>query len=473
MSGVEPQSEIAVARATESAPVRVQMPIRLRPIMDSSVAELICTSPHVVMALVKQYGSPLNILWPDLLRQNIEALCLVLQQYELRYELFYAAKVNKSEALVRMAIESGIGVDVSSVYEMRGALSEGIDPARLCVTGPAKTSEFHTSAIAQGARISVDSIEEWSDLEQIMSRSAGGRSARLLLRYRPAASRTSRFGMDAEEVTWSLRRLAGLKDRFILEGFHFHLAGYDIESRVQAIRELSAHVLRARDLGLDPKVIDIGGGLPVRYVDVDIYEGYLRGQGSDDYRTGRIPESFYPYGSELRATEWLNELLSAPCVDGLSVASYLHRMHLTLAIEPGRSLVDQCAVSVFKVTRVKRLINQTYVVFVEGSSFSACETWFGSEFLVDPILISTAGDGAPVQAWIAGHSCLDDDVLTNRLIEFDTTPRAGDLLVFANTAGYQMDLLENEFHRYPMPRRVAVTVDGSGRIAVSPDDWKG
>lgn len=454
----------------DSLPVRAGLPKKLKPILNPVVAEMVCASPHLVVDLVEQHGSPLNIVWPDLLRQNIETLRSVLRRHKLLHELLYAVKVNKSKALLRIAVHAGIGVDASSFYEMHDALSEGLNPVRLCVTGPAKSSEFQASSIAHGARISVDSIEELADLEQALTRSEEDTKTRLLLRFRPTASRTSRFGMNAEGVTWSLRRLAHLQERFTLEGFHYHLGGYGIEPRVQAIRELSHHVLEARALGLDPKVIDIGGGLPVRYVDGDDYEAFMREQSGDDYRTGRVPESFYPYGGGLGAAEWLDELLAAPCTDGLSVASYLNQMYLALAIEPGRSLVDQCAVSVFKVTRVKRLTDQTSVIFVEGSSFSACETWFRSEFLVDPILISAAGHDVPVRAWIAGHSCLDDDVISNRLIEFDTTPCAGDLLVFANTAGYQMDLLENEFHRHPMPRRVAVTVDGSGLVTISPDD---
>lgn len=136
--------------------------------------------------------------------------------------------------------------------------------------------------------------------------------------------------------------------------------------------------------------------------------------------------------------------------------------------------MDQAAITVFRVTRVKALPGGQHVIFVEGSSFSACETWFASEFLVDPIHVSTgrsAGLGAaPTRGYIAGHSCLDDDVITNRLIRFETTPRAGDLLVYANTAGYQMDLLENEFHRHPMPRRIAVRCDEAGGLDVTSDD---
>jgi diaminopimelate decarboxylase len=45
----------------------------------------------------------------------------------------------------------------------------------------------------------------------------------------------------------------------------------------------------------------------------------------------------------------------------------------------------------------------------------------------------------------------DDDVISHRLINFSTAPQPGDLLIYINTAGYQMDLLENEFHRHPCP----------------------
>ncbi|POZ99612.1 decarboxylase, partial [Pseudomonas sp. MWU12-2312b] len=170
------------------------------------------------------------------------------------------------------------------------------------------------------------------------------------------------------------------------------------------------------------------------------------------------------------APQWLTLFLQADHSPGLSIANYLNMQKITLALEPGRSLVDQAAISLFRVTRTKKLADNKIVIFVEGSSFSACETWFSSEYLVDPILISTSElPHTPTQAYIAGHSCLDDDVITHRLINFATTPQAGDLLVYVNTAGYQMDLLENEFHRHPLPRRLMATCCTEGNYAFAPD----
>ncbi len=458
----------------ETRSVEVSKPEVLRPILGPAFERLIHASPDVLIEAVRKYGSPLNIVLPHVLMQNVEALRAVLHRHKVGYEIFYGAKVNKSPGLVRAAVEAGIGVDVSSIYEMRDALHAGIDPSRLCATGPAKTRLFHVALITHAALISVDSIEELDDLEAIVREIQPSHPVRVLLRYRPDRSASSRFGMEADTLVACLERLASLQGAFSFEGFHFHLSGYDDASRVKAMRELVYFVDVASRMGIEPTMIDIGGGLPVQYVDSDAYAAFLEAQHNSHYRNGKMPASFYPYGGQIDACEWIDRFLASPCVETMSIAEYLNAKHLTLAIEPGRSLADQTALSVFRVTRVKLLAADKAVAFVEGSSFSACETWFASEFLVDPILISTSLNGEhealPTRVWIAGHSCLDEDVITHRLIHFSRRPREGDLLVYANTAGYQMDLLENEFHRHPMPRRISVSFDAAGGMQISPDD---
>ena len=470
MQGHCPHRQVALQTA------KLFEPAALCPLLGPSLARLLHASPQALIDITRQYGSPLNVVIPSVLAQNVGDFRAVLRQHDVRFEIFYGAKVNKSPALVRAAVGAGIGIDVSSLYEMRDALRAGIDPARLCATGPAKTRVFHMALVANGALISVDSREELQDLETIVREIEPERPVRVLLRLRPEQTRASRFGMGAADLLDCMKRLALRSDSFLFEGFHFHVGGYRFETRASAMRELVPLIDAARAMGLDPKVVDIGGGMPVSYVDSERYAALLRAQDSGHYRNGKVPASFYPYGGPIGACEWLDRFLDSPCVGGMSIAQYLNAQWLTLAIEPGRSLADQTALSIFRITRVKSMAADEAVIFVEGSSFSACETWFASEFLVDPILVSAhhneheQRDAKPVRAWIAGHSCLDEDVLTNRLIDFPRKPQAGDLLVYANTAGYQMDLLENEFHRHPMPRRIAVALDAAGGMDISPDD---
>ncbi|MGX9427295.1 MULTISPECIES: Y4yA family PLP-dependent enzyme [Bradyrhizobium] len=441
----------------------------LSPILRPSTAELLAGNGPLLIDWVARHGSPVNLIWPEELQRNLAVLRGALRESGVTHAVYYGAKVNKSPGLLSAALRAGAGIDVSSLYELRDARRLGADGAQLVATGPAKTAAFHNELINCNALISVDSPEELEDL--IRGLPAGGPVQPVLLRLRPANQAQSRFGMPAAAIRHCLSRIAG-EGRLRFDGLHFHLSGYSWESRAQAIREAAGLLSESRAQGFAPRMIDIGGGLPIQYVDQRAYQAHLGAQMPEDYRTGKIPDSFYPYGGELSAAEWLRCLLSAPMADGRSFANYLVHEGLVLGMEPGRALADQAAISVFRVLRVKAVGPDAHVVFVEGSSFSACETWFGSEFLVDPILVPATSPpiaAKSIRGYLAGHSCLDEDVLSNRWLTFPIAPRAGDLLVYANTGGYQMDLLENEFHRHPMPSRLCVVQDVKGQLTLVPD----
>lgn len=441
----------------------------LPPILRPATAELLARSGSLLFGWVARHGSPLNLVWSDALRENLAALNAVLTEHHVAHAIYYGAKVNKSPGLMAAALGAGGGLDVSSLYELRDARRLGADGTRIVATGPAKSRDFHRELLDCGALVSVDSPEELEDL--IATLPAEGGPQPILLRLQPRDQKANRFGMPADAIIRCLARLAG-DSRLRFDGLHFHLSGYRWETRLAALNEAADLIAEARRMGFSPMMIDIGGGLPIQYVDEVQYQAHLASQTPEDYRTGRLPASFYPYGGALSAADWLRAFLQAGMSDGVSVAAYLAAENLTLAMEPGRALADQAAISVFRILRVKALGPDTHVIFVEGSSFSACETWFASEFLVDPILVPAtrvAAPSPPVRAYLAGHSCLDEDVLSNRWLTFATAPRACDLLVFANTGGYQMDLLENEFHRHPMPARRCVIKDAEGQPKLVPD----
>ena len=442
----------------------------LSPILRPGTAELLAGNGPLLIDWVARHGSPINLIWPDELQRNLAVLTGILRDGGVAHALYYGAKVNKSPGLLAAALRAGAGIDVSSLYELRDARRLDADGTQLVATGPAKTAAFHNELINCNALISVDSPEELEDLIRGLPADGGAVQA-MLLRLRPTSQARSRFGMSAAAIRHCLSRIAGER-RLRFDGLHFHLSGYSWESRAQAIGEAAGLISESRAQGFAPRMIDIGGGLPIQYVDQHAYRAHLGAQTPEDYRTGKVPASFYPYGGGLSAAEWLRCLLQAPMTDGCSIANYLVHEGLVLGMEPGRALADQVAISVFRVSRVKAVGSDAHVVFVEGSSFSACETWFSSEFLVDPILVSAMPPPAaakPIRAYLAGHSCLDDDVLSNRWLTFPIAPRAGDLLVYANTGGYQMDLLENEFHRHPMPSRLCVVRDAKGQPTLVPD----
>lgn len=445
----------------------------LPPYLDPVITDWLLQSPEILTCLTDMYSSPLNIVWPHTVANNLKAMAALTASFGIKSKFYYGVKVNKSQALLQAAVSAGAGADVSSLQELHDAIRAGCHGVDLCATGPAKTRDFLKELILKGARIAVDSYQELRDIIELAQIWRGNfEKISLLLRLRPDANCSSRFGMLSDEIIIALHSLADNK-HLELAGFHFHLSGYAPETRVSALLDTLPLITYARNLGLDPRIIDIGGGLPVQYVESQCYKTWLSSQKFADYRTGKIPACFYPYGGELNAEQWLTVFLESQNSVGDRISDILCKEGLTLCIEPGRSLVNQSAISVFRVCRVRPHTDDSSVIFVEGSSFSACETWFNSEFLIDPIHLRSsnhAQNHSPGKAWIAGHSCLDEDVITNRLISFVHLPQPGDLLVFVNTAGYQMDLLENQFHRHPLPTRLTALMNPSNKLMFTVDN---
>lgn len=285
-----------------SAPSKVHHPVMLKPLIDSTVAEFINHHSAELTKLAECHGSPLNIVWPHAFQLNSEALKAVLQAHGLRHEIFYGAKANKSQSLLAAAEKSGIGVDVSSIHELEAALRAGVPGAKICATGPAKTAIFHRALVSAGSLICVDSKEELDHLEKMLETPNKPLKARVLLRYRPKSNAHSRFGMGPEDMIACMVRLLKQGQTLVFEGFHFHLNGYAFETRVQAIRELGDYVEAAREMGLNPRMIDIGGGLPICYVDPQAYNNFLHDfNHPSHYRNQVVPNAYYPYGGDLTA----------------------------------------------------------------------------------------------------------------------------------------------------------------------------
>lgn len=406
---------------------------------------------------ISQHGSPLHLIHLSEFRNNIDNIVRVLNLKNVSFKIFYGAKVNKSTALIKEASLSGIGVDISSLYEFNDAISSGHKPENIIATGPVKSSKFLSCLINRQVLISIDSESEYRTLKSLLAKRAMVNYP-ILLRLKPDFEKNNRFGMPKFKVIEIISDIVSNKT-FKLLGFHFHLNGYNLESRIMAFKEVVSLVSISKNFGLDISIIDIGGGLPAQYIDCNNYGRILKEISAHHFQNKKVPTSYYPYAGDMCASKWLDFLMDAYLDEGLQMKDWLRLNNLTIALEPGRALVNLACITIFKIARVKQLTSDLYVVFVEGSSFNACETWFNSEFLVDPILISKSlgeSEGGKFLAYIAGHSCLSEDVITNRILEFSVLPKEEDLIIFTNTGGYQMDLLENEFHRYPMPKRLVI-----------------
>ena len=135
-------------RANESWQIAITQ--ALPPYIDPVIIRWLETSPDILVHLTQIYGSPLNIVWPHTVEQNVNAMVEVAKTFGIQTNLYYGVKVNKSQSLLQAAVAAGTGADVSSLYELNDAIRAGCRGTELCATGPAKTTAFLQALIVQG-----------------------------------------------------------------------------------------------------------------------------------------------------------------------------------------------------------------------------------------------------------------------------------------------------------------------------------
>ena len=91
-----------------------------------------------------------------------------------------------------------------------------------------------------------------------------------------------------------------------------------------------------------------------------------------------------------------------------------------------------------------------------------CRSSF-DDFLVDPLLLpapATRAPTRPVEGYLVGAYCIERELLTWRRLRFPHGVAVGDIVVFPNTAGYLMHILESASHQIPLARNLVLPTEG-------------
>ncbi|MFK0292867.1 Y4yA family PLP-dependent enzyme [Streptomyces sp. NPDC090442] len=409
------------------------------------------------------FDGPFHFLLPHRFDANLAAFRTTLTDAGVEGRVYYAKKANKAAVWTERCATHQAGVDVASAGELREALGHGVRGENIVVTGPAKSDELLRLALLQGCLVAVDALDEL-DLLLTLALTGTVRPARLLLRRLPSVQPHSRFGMNDAELETALDRCLRAGDAVRMEGFSFHLSGYATQPRADLADELIDLCLQARLLGLQADRISIGGGFAVDYSAADHWHTFLTEQQPAHFHAQKAfrARDFYPYHSPVAGADALRTILASTPEGGRhTLAERLRDTGTMLMLEPGRALLAGAGSTVFRVQGVKERAGYR-IVTVDGTSLSLSEQWFNSEYLPDPQLVTPAGrvhgtpDAEVHPACVGGASCLESDLVTWRKVPFPARPRVGDLLVYPNTAGYQMDSNESPFHDLPLPPKVVM-----------------
>ena len=100
----------------------------------SDLSALVGTLPiETLLAIVQEHGSPVYVYDERTIRERCQQLMAMPHAYGL--EVSYAMKANSNRALLQIVAQQGVGVDASSLNEVRRAVAAGISPERIALTG--------------------------------------------------------------------------------------------------------------------------------------------------------------------------------------------------------------------------------------------------------------------------------------------------------------------------------------------------
>ncbi|MFJ3923319.1 Y4yA family PLP-dependent enzyme [Streptomyces sp. NPDC090022] len=474
-------------------------PLYLEPRLAPRLAALLGSAPFLHM-LVDALGSPLNVLVPDQVAENTEGFREVYRRHRLAGQVFFAHKASRSRSLLRRLTTTDAAVDVASVGELQHALGAGFTADRVMATGP-KDPAFLWLAARSGATVNADGPGELEALAGLVRRHGLPR-ARVLLRLSDfettgpkVLSRRSRFGTSVKALGPLLDLLERHRDHLDPVGVAYHLDTTSADEKAVALEGCLRAMDDLRLRGFQPRAVDIGGGFGVSYLahaaQWDRYTSELTaavmgrrpaltwgGHGYGLHAEGgtlRGALSLYPAHRPVAGAGYLDALLSRPAPAlGRPLGTLLLESLCDLYTEPGRALADGCGLTLARVLEVRRTDAGPALVRLAMNASDVGLEEHG--ILMDPVLLPRAGEGGgprePVAVHLMGNLCLEADLITRRTVFLPRPPRPGDLLAFANTAGYCMDFGATHAQQQPLARKVAVRGEpGAWRWCLDEEYW--
>jgi diaminopimelate decarboxylase len=434
---------------------------RLEPWMERLLAD-----SAACRELIETFGSPVNLHDFSALGRNADELRTAAARNAVDFEVYFARKANKTIGAIDHAVASGCGIDVASYHELEQCLRRGVDPRRIIVSAAVKSGPLLRLALENDVVVSLDNRDEAEDLREVAA-SCGVR-ARVALRLASDNARLppTRFGLRAADwLKFPGRELDPAQ--FDVAGIHFHLNGYDADARALVLAE-SVHLFDALvQLGHSPGFIDMGGGIPMTYLDSGAqWSGFWEALADQPAGSERITwktdslgavgaepsRDVYPYHQSPVRGQWLETILaSRPPGAAGSIAEMLVERNIQLRCEPGRSLLDGCGLTLAEVAFTKERSDGMPLLGLHMNRTQCRST--SADFLLDPILVHAAEPRRPREpfsGFLVGAYCIEDELILRRRFEFPFGAAPRDVIAFPNTAGYLMHIVESASHQLPL-----------------------
>lgn len=400
--------------------------------------------------LAEKYGTPLYVYDVALIRERAKSFKQAFITAGLKAQVAYASKAFSSVAMIQLAEEEGLSLDVVSGGELYTAVAAGFPAERIHFHGNNKSREELRMALEHRIGcIVVDNFYEISLLEDLCKET--GHSIDVLLRITPGVEahthdyittgqEDSKFGFDLHNGQTERAIEQVLQSEHIqLLGVHCHIGSqiFDTAGFVLAAEKIFKKLDEWREsYSFVSKVLNLGGGFGIRYTEDD---------------------------EPLHATEYVEKIIEAVKENAARYGFDIPEIW----IEPGRSLVGDAGTTLYTVGSQKEVPDvRQYVAVDGGMNDNIRPALYQAKY--EAATANRIGEAHDKTVSIAGKCCESGDML---IWDIDLPEvKEGDLLAVFCTGAYGYSMANN-YNRIPRPAVVFVE-NGEDHLVVKRETYE-
>lgn len=375
-----------------------------------------------VTALAEQYGTPLYIYSAATFRRHFQAFDSAFDT--LDHLTCFSVKANSNLAVLKMLASEGAGMDIVSGGELYRALQAGVDPSRIVYSGVGKRdSEIREALEARILMFNVESLAELERIDQVAGEM--GTKACVSFRINPdvdpqthpyisTGMQKNKFGLDIDLSMQAYKRAAEL-EHVEPVGMDCHIGSQltSLDPFLEALDKLLAFNARLKDMGIEIKYLDLGGGLGIPY-----------------------NEEEPPHPAEF----------------GKALSEKLKGLPLKVILEPGRVIAGNAGILVTEVVYTKSNPSKNFLIVDAGMNDLIRPSLYGSYHRIAEV---EPKGRAPRMYDVVGPICESGDFLA-RDRELPEVMQ-GERLVVYSAGAYGFTMSSNYNSR---PRACELLVDG-------------
>ncbi len=351
--------------------------------------------------------TPFLLIDSEVVKEKVE---LIGKRIE-KAKVFYAVKAHPDIEVVRLINNLGLNFEIASEGELKLMRMLNVSAERIISSNPVKSPHFIQEAVSYG--VNLFAFDSATEVDKLSSLASG-------------CNVYVRLSVPNEGSDWPLSKKFGVEPDAAIElllyardkglnpvGITFHVGSQckNIYNWSTAIYKVVALWEKAQKEGLKLRILNIGGGYPIRYtkevIDIPAIEEMIN----------RVLKKNFPEMPEIH-------------------------------IEPGRAVIGDAGIFVTSVIGKATRGDENWLYIDAGVFNGLMESIGGIKYTY------VVGSRAAKKRWIlAGPSCDSFDVIDREVLLPE--PVVGDHLLILSAGAYTISYA-SEFNGFPIPKTILI-----------------